>query len=176
IHDLKPSQAQSRRVLANKVAKIGKYKSAWSLYSSYIKEKENDIGEDGIDQIIKDEMIELLEKHSSIIGIDTSSLDLERRRNDIFLVIEWNDPTTEFELQFVSPENRHYTWKHTKAHNKELLTTEVLNGYFSKSFAIEDISKGEWLVNTKYLGNQKNTPSYLKFTIKNNKKGTEVIK
>lgn len=174
IHDLKPSQNQSLRDLANVMVKIGKYKSAWSLYSGYI--KENDIGEDGIDQIIKDEMIELLVKHSSILGIDTSSLELKPRNSDISLVTQWNDPTAEFEIQFVNPENRYYTWKHTKAANKELLTSEMLNGYFSNSFAIEDAGKEEWLVNAKYLGNQQNTPSYLKFTIKNNKKGSEVIK
>lgn len=173
----KPSPTQSQRDLAQICVKMGEYKKAWGIYSDYIRGSKEDFADDGIDQIVKDEMLELLEKQGETIGVDTSAYKFDNKKSNIILVIEWNNPNTEFELQFVDPKKNFYTWKHSKESNQNLFTEESLKGYSSKSFEIDNLGNvGEWLVNVKYLGNIENTPSYLKVTIRDTQKGQEIIK
>ena len=44
------------------------------------------------------------------------------------------------------------------------------------SLFIEFNGQGPWLINTRYLGNQEHTPSFLKFTIRDRRKNTETVK
>ena len=90
--------------------------------------------------------------------------------------MQWNNPNAEFELQFVGPNDQYYTWKHTEADNAVLLGSERLDGSYSKNFGIQDIGEGPWKINTNYLGNKEWTPTYLKFSIRNNLKTKETVR
>ncbi|MBO0321424.1 carboxypeptidase-like regulatory domain-containing protein [Muricauda sp. CAU 1633] len=175
IHTLQPAQAQSQRDLAHSYANLGEIQKAWSLYREYlmgIKE----LKQEGIDKIIKEEALTLIRKHHAELNLDVSRFSLENEPSDIELLVEWNNPNTEFELQFVGPTGHYYTWQHTKEANPSLISDEIFKGYSSTSFQIDDLAQGRWLLNVKYLGNQTNTPAFLKTTIKNNLTGTETIK
>jgi uncharacterized protein YfaP (DUF2135 family) len=80
------------------------------------------------------------------------------------MVFEWNTSEAEFELEFVSPDRRVYTFDHSLEANGDLITKEKMLGYSSKMFVIEDLGKGDWLVNITYKGNKKTVPTFLKLT------------
>lgn len=165
-----PSQ-QAKRNLANMHNKVGNHKNAWSIYLEYIKYKKN-LDDDGSDKIVREEMLAILEENGEEIGLEKKPYYNQEERNDVTVIAEWNNPNTQFELQFVNPEGNYYKWNNALELSDQNSSTMNL----SNSFAIPDISKGNWLINVKYLGNQENTPSFLKFTIRNKKKDTEIIK
>jgi hypothetical protein len=80
------------------------------------------------------------------------------------LVFEWNDSGAEFELQFVNPDNRTYTWEHTYARNAARIEDEQMSGYAMEEYVIDPATPGTWTVNVTYLGNPSLTPTYLKVT------------
>ncbi|MEW2921254.1 carboxypeptidase-like regulatory domain-containing protein [Muricauda sp. ANG21] len=176
IHNLEPAQAQSQRDLAHSFVTLGKIKEGWSLYKKYVLSTSGELDKDGIDKIIRNEALALANHHSSEIALNPPFDSIQDEVNDMDILVEWNNPNTEFELQFVGPTGHYFTWKHTKADNPSLLSDEIFKGYSSNSFQINNLDQGEWLLNVKYKGNQSNTPSFLKTTIKNNLNGTETIK
>ena len=86
-------------------------------------------------------------------------------RYDVRIIFEWSFPPAEFELQFVNPQKRFFTWEHTSWANDQRLKEEVEDGFAREEFEIVgDGIEGEWLVNVKYLGNANSgdqTPSVL---------------
>ena len=75
-------------------------------------------------------------------------------RYDVRIVFEWSFPPAEFELQFVNPQKRFFTWEHTSWANDERMKEEFEDGFAREEFEIVgDGIEGEWLVNVKYLGN-----------------------
>ncbi len=176
IHELKPSQLQSNRDLANAYVKSGKYTKAWSVYTEYLRARKDDSDNSVMNKIVRSEMRRLLKEHNKEIELDTHAFSLGEEQQDISIIVEWNNPNAEFELQFVGPEKHYYTWKHTRADNSSLFLEELRQGYFCNSFDIQDIGGGPWMINVNYIGNQENTPTYLKFTVRDNKKGVEAVK
>ena len=69
------------------------------------------------------------------------------------LVIEWNLPGAEFNLQSVNPQQRYYDWEHTQLAAPERLQDERQTGYAVKTFDFYGAdSAGEWLFNVELLG------------------------
>ena len=161
---------QSKRDLANVLYKLKKYKEAWSMYKNYIGSK-NILEAEGLDQLVKNEMLRLVETHGEEIGMDKSKFTFDEQSN-YSLIVEWNDPNTQFELQFVNPQGRYYNWNNTV----EISNEETTKGNLSASFDLDDMRQGQWLVNMTYVGNQINLPTYLKFTLKNNQTGEDEVK
>ncbi len=170
IYTLKPS-AQAVRNLANVYVVSGQYKRAWNLYTEFIR-KAGVLKTEGTEQLIREEMTALLLDHGTEMGMDPSKFALEKDLFDIQLIVEWNNPNTAFELQFVGPEKHYFKWKNTA----EISQEERYKGNTSYGFYIDDIKQGDWLINLKYLGNLENTPSYLKFTVRDNKKKINTVK
>lgn len=107
-------------------------------------------------------------------ALDLWDLNPEFRKNLTYnarVIIEWNHPPAEFELQFVNPQKRFFTWEHTGITSANRLRSEVDNGYAIEEFEIvgrETI--GEWLINVKYLGNlntSDETPAFLRCRVQN---------
>ncbi len=170
IHEVQPN-SQSLRDLARMYYKTGNLKRAWNLYSYYLA-KNDSLYARGTDRIVREEMLGLLKKHGPELGFRTTDLRLDDNQNDLSLLVEWNNPNTRFELQFVGPEGLFYRWNN----EVDMPDKNSLNGYMSEVFDIADISHGSWKVNTRYLGNQENTPSFVKFTIKDHRKESEEIR
>jgi uncharacterized protein YfaP (DUF2135 family) len=89
----------------------------------------------------------------------------------MILVVEWNNPNAQFELQFVGPQGLYYTWNNTT----DLPHRNAMNGYLSDSFEIADLDNGPWLVNIKYHGNQEKKASYFKFSLRDQRNGSEWV-
>ncbi len=80
------------------------------------------------------------------------------------LVFEWNESGAEFELQFVNPDMRVYTWEHTQAKSSQRIEDEQMAGYAMEEYVIDPATPGGWTVNITYQGNKSLTPTYLKVT------------
>ncbi|MEM6863869.1 MAG: TonB-dependent receptor plug domain-containing protein, partial [Bacteroidota bacterium] len=169
------NKAQSRRDLANINVKLGNIGDAWTIYRDYLLTRDGTLSDSGLDKIVKSEAIELIRNNPDSISSFTNSIPKALSQSEVSILFEWNDPSAEFELQFVNPQNRYFVWKHTEE-TQSLINDEILKGYFSNIFEIETKRNGKWLVNVKYLGNQSNSSSYLKMTIRNNKSRTERVK
>jgi hypothetical protein len=164
---LRPNYAQSYRDLANAYREEGEYTRAWRTYMySMLKEKVNT--ESGVGALVYNEMEWLFFQKGEETDIKERFLPRESMmtpfENDVRLVFEWNTWEAEFELEFVNPEGRSYSFNHTLQDNKELIDDEKLIGYSSKEFLQEQIMEGEWAVYISYLGNKKQSPTFLKMT------------
>lgn len=167
VYKLRPNYAQSYRDLANAYIENDQYKRAWRLYMSYLMQG-NAVNGEGIGELLYNEMEFLYfnRKHQTKMRemFVPKSDDLFDFRNDIRLVFEWNTSEAEFDLEFVNPDKRSYVFEHSLVANPKLITNEKQKGYSSKSFFIDDIGTGEWLVNISYKGNKKSAPTYFKVT------------
>lgn len=165
IFKLRPTYAQSYRDLANAYLENDQYKKAWRMYMSYLF-KGNNVSGEGIGQTLYNEMEWLYFNRKNQTAIKERFIPKNKNivafRNDIRLVFEWNTSEAEFDLEFVNPDKRAYVFEHSLEKNQTLITDEKKKGYSSKEFFIDDIGKGEWLVNITYKGNKKPESTYFK--------------
>lgn len=164
---LRPKHAQSFRDLAHAYADYDLYEKAWKLYYSYII-KGLVTSEEGIGETMYSEMEWLFYQRPNqtkikqkFEPIHRTALEFER---DVRMVFEWNTSEAEFELEFVSPDKRAYSFDHSLDANSDLILDEKKIGYTSKMFVIENLGDGDWLVNLTYKGNKRNLPSFFKLT------------
>ncbi|RZT00233.1 carboxypeptidase-like regulatory domain-containing protein [Aquimarina brevivitae] len=104
-----------------------------------------------------------------------SSEDLPKMFNTVKSVpikidLDWSDPMAEFQVQFVNPDNKYYTWSRFYESDPEMIATEIRNGVYSKQFIVDKNFPGKWIVNIQSLNGQyvKENPVYLKYTIYTN--------
>ena len=169
---LLPNAAQSYRDLALVYKRTGNYQESLNLYVKMLTNSYHNIDFSGLEKTLMSEMQQLLRRHRSEVNykeIPTNLLTTSFKY-DVRVVFEWNKNDTEFELQFVNPTSKFYTWKHSLADNKERMFDEVKNGYHSEEFIIDDAENaGEWIVNVKNLNKEKTfNPTYLKYTVYTN--------
>lgn len=113
------------------------------------------------------ELRNLLMQHGK--GLDLSRVPrqyLNHIRYNARLIFDWNNPDAQFELQFVNPQKRFFTWEHTSGDNALRIREELEHGYGSEEFEIfgEGVA-GNWLINVRYLGNMNTadpTPVFLR--------------
>ncbi len=164
---LRPTYGQSYRDLANALKENNQFKKSWRYYMNYLLIGNNLEGE-GIGQTIYNEMEYLYFNRANQTQIEQQFTPRSRNkvefRNDVRFVAEWNTSEAEFDLEFVGPDKRAYTFEHTLVANQELITDEKKTGYSSKEFIIDDVGTGEWLVNIIYYGNKKSAPTYFKLS------------
>ena len=127
----------------------------------------------GVKKAIDEEIRNLIYRHGKDLNL--SKLPTQLRSNlryNARILFEWNYPGAEFELQFVNPQKRFFTWEHTAYGNGERLENEWLHGYGQEAFEIVGQEAiGQWLINIKYLGNSKSkddTPTFLRCLVQYN--------
>ncbi|MBC8757549.1 carboxypeptidase-like regulatory domain-containing protein [Kordia sp. YSTF-M3] len=172
IATLLPNSAQSYRDLALIYKHAGDYQESIDLYKKMLTNSIENIDFTGLEQLLLNELQQLLRRHRSEVDYKDfpSNLLTTTFKYDLRIVFEWNDADAEFELQFVNPENKFYTWGHSIIANKEYLLNEVKNGYHTEEFVIDEATDiGEWMINIKNLKEEATrNPTYLKYTIYKN--------
>lgn len=169
---LRPGEAQSHRDLALAYGGTGFYREAMRLYKQMLRNEIEGVDFSGLQQPIADELRHLLAHHRD--KVDFTGLPPELLapgfKQDLRLVFEWNDPSAEFELQFVNPQKKFYTWQHTLFDKRERLLDEVKKGYATEVYIIDDAGSGEWIVNLEAVNNMEpsTNPDYLKYTLYRN--------
>jgi len=168
---LRPNYAQSYLDLANSYLEIEEPQKAASIYARYEYLTGNGLmaSSEAFEPIITHELNNMLILKGSSLTIDSKKIKTDL---DYFegtrLVFEWTDSEAEFELQFVNPEKKEYTWKYSYIDNPDRIKDGKLVGYTCEEYLIDKSLLGNWKVNLKYLGNKSLTPSYLKATIYHN--------
>ncbi len=168
---LRPGESQSYLDLAMASEAAGDYETAFALYYQIIFNKIPNVDCSGIQDITINELRHLLAFHKSKVPFQTLPNDFlsAKLKQDIRIVLQWNNPSTDFEAQFVNPDSKFFIWNHTKFDNTDLLKEEVTQGYAMKEYVVDEKSKGNWRVNIRALEEepQKN-PTYLKYTLYRN--------
>ncbi len=122
----------------------------------------------GLVNIADNEIKHLVGKHRD--KLDLSKLKVQHLTApdmDARIIFDWSKTTGEFELQFVNPAKRFFTWEHNPKDEKRI-KDELLKGYNQEEFEINGGDKGQWLINVKYLGNMDKAdtaPTFLKCTV-----------
>jgi len=168
---IRPNDAQSYMSLANIYKKTENYKEAMRLYKQMLGNRIKNIDFSGMQNIITNEIQHLLAFHRTKVNYYDLPNDLRsaKFKKDVRIVFEWNDPYNEFELQFVNPNKKYYTWHHNKLNNANKMLDEVKNGYAMQEYIIDDAEKGQWIINLKNLTEEPSlNPTYLKYTVYSN--------
>lgn len=168
---LRPNDAQSYRDLALIYEATGYYNEAMRLYKQMLGNSIEGVDFSGLQQPIVDELMHLLAFQRS--EVDHSDLPSDFLtvgfKQDIRIVFEWNDPSAEFELQFVNPKKKFFKWPHTKLDNQGRMLDEIKKGYTTMSNIIDDDEAGEWTINIETFNEEPTAnPNYIKYTIYKN--------
>lgn len=166
-----PKKIQLYRDLAKIYTQSGKFNLAANLYKQMIYNTIPNVDFTPIEDIVFNEFRNLISHHKN--KIDYSNIPNEfliaNYSKDVRIVLEYTNSQAEFEVQFVSPKKKYYTWNHTWFDNKEVIESEIAQGYGLKEFLIEDSDYGDWTVNIKQVKNARiANPTYLKYTIYKN--------
>ncbi len=166
IFRLRPNHAQSYLDLARNYVQLGSYAKALNLYSRYnylLNQQFLEASEQGPHAIIRTEFNNLVKQHGKQL-VTESEAPLEtdpEAPTGTRIVLDWNDPSADFELQFVNPRNRYFNWRSLDAEERKNNAEQV----YSKEYFIDDYMKGDWSVNINYKGGATLGPVYLKATI-----------
>lgn len=168
---LRPGDIQNYRDVARLYAQTSRYNVAANLYKQMIYNTVPNVNFEPIQAVIFNEFRHLIANHKRKISyknIPNEFMSVNFSK-DVRIVLEYTNPLAEFEVQFVSPSKKYYTWQHTYFQNKDLIEQEVAQGFALKEFIIEDSDKGNWLVNIKSTNTQDIAiPTLLKYTLYQN--------
>ncbi|MDO6471925.1 YfaP family protein [Maribacter sp. 1_MG-2023] len=97
----------------------------------------------------------------NLIFRDRLQLDVTKVKEKYFsnskmnvrLLVEWSNPKSEFQIQFVNPQNRFFNWEHTTSADAKRIQDEVELGFSMEEFELYEDIKGEWIINATYIGN-----------------------
>ena len=169
IKKIAPSDAQSHLDLAQAYENNDAYKKAFEEYKKILANNLEGIDFKALQETAENELRRLAKLYRSRVSyqdLPVALLDVGFKK-DRRLVFEWSDPAAQFELQFVSPDQKFFTWDHTMYKNAEEVSTNLKTGNMVKEFELDALSEGEWIINLSYLndnGNSKTAP-YLKYTL-----------
>jgi tetratricopeptide (TPR) repeat protein len=171
IAKLKPREAQSYRDLALIYQETGYYQKALDIYKKIQNNGYSGVNFSGVQKNIDNEMkrLLLLHKHElNLTGVANHNLNPKNVDYNARIVFDWNDRAAEFELQFVNPQKKFFTWSHTKAENAMRLHEEKIQGFNTEEFLLIDAEKGEWQINIESNISKSNKPVVLKYTVYRN--------
>ncbi|MEL6810100.1 MAG: tetratricopeptide repeat protein [Bacteroidota bacterium] len=149
--EIQPGDAQSYRDLALIYSKTGELKTAKALYIQMINNSIPKVDFTEIKPTIITEFKHFLLMNKRKIKVDDIPNDflvastIPKTR----LVLEWTDPMSDFEVQFVGPEKNNFSWNHSVYSDSEFLKNEIEDGFSLREFEIDKAPNGEWLVNIK---------------------------
>ncbi len=168
---LRPNYAQSYRDLASAYLDNKRYKKSWNTYLQYL-HTGNSLYTEGIEKLVHSEMSFLYAQKKSLAAIRETSeieeLNLSIGKSDVRIVFEWNTSEAEFEIEFVDPQSRSFTFDHSLEKTPYRIIDEKEIGYSCNEFYFYNLTKGDWYVNIKYFGNKKYEPTYIKTSIYRN--------
>lgn len=172
IAKLKPKASQSYRNLALAYNYNGEYDKALKLYNNIDKNiGVSNINTLGLSKTIINETRNLIALQGEKLNTNGMNPKLLRPLHyKSRIVFEWNDLDAEFDLNIINPQNRFFTWSHTRAENSQRISQQKEFGYGLEEFYLTSSDTGEWVFNMKYYGTnaKEKSPTYIKITVYNN--------
>lgn len=164
---LQPDHAQSYRDLALIYTQTGEYELAKSLYIQMINNSIPNVDFSELKRSIVTEFKHFLLKKKRKLKLDDIPNDflVANTIPKTRLVLEWTDPLSEFEVQFVGPEKNHFAWNHSVFDSSEFIENEIEDGFGMREFEIDKAPNGEWLVNIKNIKTENSAGrTYVRYT------------
>ncbi|KAA3624544.1 MAG: hypothetical protein DWP94_03195 [Flavobacterium sp.] len=171
IVNLAPSEVQSYLDLARNYKRVGNYQLSATLYKQMVANSIPKVDFNEVGVIVFNEFKQLIALHKSKIDFSDIPNELMKVgfKKDLRLVVEWNDPLADFELQFITPNKKYYPYLHNLYGDQQALQKEIEQGFSIKEFDIEDADRGTWMINIKYSGMRDDiNPTLLKYTLYRN--------
>ena len=169
---IQPDHVQSYLDLAQIYTQIGDYKKANSLYRQMLFNRIRNMDFSNVEREIISEYRRFLTKYRSKVNFRglPNELLVPITKKSVRIVLEWTNPLTNFEVQFVSPKKKFYNWSHSPFTYKQEMEQELNQGYAIKEFLIEDGSRGDWIVNINPVitGDESALPTFVKYTVYQN--------
>ncbi|MEM6893999.1 MAG: tetratricopeptide repeat protein [Bacteroidota bacterium] len=169
VFQLRPNYVQSYHDLAHSYVNIKQPKKALSIYErfNYLIE-EGFIRTDnlGFTPIIKKDYENLL------LSIDDDAIALDEEQANLIgktrMTFEWSDSETEFEMSFINADKHFSKMNYSLQENTDKVSRAKDHGYSIFERFVDANDADNWTIYTKYLGNKRMTPSYLKITVYHN--------
>lgn len=179
-----PNDIQSYRDMALAYQNNAAYDKAFEIYKQMLSNTTPGLDFAPLKNTIENEIMHLLAFHKSAVNFEVLPVALldTSFKKDRRLVFEWTNPDTNFEIQFVNPQGKYFTWSHDNVQDLGRLQDEFSKGYHMEEFALDDAPPGEWLINVQCFDQDPKQPVYLKYTVFLNyatpeeEKQTKVIK
>jgi len=168
ILELRPEHAQSYRDLALIYIQTAEFEVAKTLYIQMLNNSIPNVDFTVIRPAIANEFQHFLLINRTKVKYDDIPNDflVATNRPEIRLVLEWTDPMSEFEVQFVGPQKKYFVWSHSAYGDNEFIQSEIKDGISMKEFEIDKAPSGEWLVNIKNIKtNNTAGRTYLRYTL-----------
>jgi len=168
---LKPKDAQSYRDLALIYQETGYYQDALDIYTDIQKNKFPEVSFYGVKKNLESEMKRLILLHKDgldLTNVPAKYLNIKKIACDARIVFDWNDSMADFELQFVNPQQKFFTWTHTKFQDTKRIEREQIQGFNSEEFLLVGAVKGEWLINVESKLENTSKPMIIKYTVYKN--------
>ncbi|VAW27198.1 hypothetical protein MNBD_BACTEROID04-156 [hydrothermal vent metagenome] len=139
------------------------------MYKKILNKDYSGVDFSGIQKVIDSEMKRLISLHQKELNLSgIPEFYLKDVDYDTRIVVEYNDNEAEFELQFVNPQKKFFSWSHTKAENEMRLYEEKEQGFNTEEFLLIDAEKGEWQINIDNKMKQSKKPVIVKYTVYKN--------
>ena len=173
IYELNARNAQGYRDLALSYAHEGKIEEASSIYQQIASGASGQASFTAIQESLTKEIRNFVRKNKAAITTTVLSTNYNQEVGKLYkrIVIEWNDPRAEFDLQIVNPQKRYFTWSHTQKEAYQRLASEANEGFNMEEFFLTDGDKGQWafnVVNYGFTDGDQGQPVYIKFTVYTN--------
>ena len=125
------------------------YQQAYKELLALYKDTDNpNLQTNGVLKTIEREIRNLVSSHSNAIntfGLDDKLLNAIKFK--VRAVFQWSDPSAEFNIQFVNPQNRFFNWEHNNSTNANRIQEEIKEGYASEEFEFYGDINGKWIIN-----------------------------
>lgn len=172
IYSKRPNDDYSYLSLARAYEEVGQYNKSAEIYAryTYLLNKEFIVPDTlATHEVIVTEFEKLLKNHSDQMNIEVADRinQTSIQGGHVRVVVEYNDPSAEFMLQFVDSDQKFFIWNNFDSRQNSLNGGDLV----SKQFEIVDQPGKvgeEWLVNVTYKGNDSMTPMYLKVIVYQN--------
>jgi len=163
---LEPKRAQSYKDIATIYAEKGYITKAFYLYKSMLENTIKNVDFRGLKISNLSEFKNLIQRNKNTIPkVEISQKYLGTDNVNTRLNFEWIDPDMSFEIQFVNPQKRFFSWIHSENNDAQRIKDEREQGFTAEEFLLIDAAKGEWLINLTNLDNKYPKDQILKLSL-----------
>lgn len=174
IGSLQPFSVQTYLDLAQSYTDLKKYNKASEIYMNIINDKMPGLTIDESSlELAEIKLKHLLTKYKMNLNLDNINKKyyVQAQTLNVFVVIDWNDVNSSFDIQYVNSENKYFSSTHNVTSDFDRLDFENETGYHSEFFILRNQPDSDnWKISLK--GNEENpsidNPSYVRFTIYRN--------
>lgn len=166
---LQPKNAQSFIDIANNYIDQKFFTKAFKLYKNMLDNSISNLNFSGANVYLTTEFKSLIQNNKELFTTENINPEFYKKENiNARLYFEWTSPDLAFELQFVNPQNRFFSWTHSVDNDAQRIKDEKEQGFTSEEFLLIDAEKGEWLINLTNFGASAIKDQILKMVIYKN--------